>query len=386
MANRSKVSPQSQIRNEIFSESLTMTNLKPKKTKFGRRKFQKGVSSAKNQGRGGSSSASCNENIYGVGAGVALGYPPALDQTFRVAPRSGAAFKAQVNQLSFGTFGIKVVKTSRAASGRLLSTTAEHRQPRGGGASPMLLSYPFQPSPPLLGYPPAPKKGFPNPDRVCSKTKAELLGGWKDELVRAKDAHLCFGSTGGRNPPDLASPPDLKDPQNLPMIFAESEPESLSRTGNRTGRSNPSQSRTEAYVTLQEKQAAGTGERTHTPALKQKSLAPMPNPSKEGTIRVTSEELQALHQEISRRMKALVPGGGYQIWRRIFPDIGVSKKPAEVKMGKSKGSVEYWSAHVFPGTLLFEISGVSEEKAVSVIRFLEKKTRFCLRLQKADAV
>lgn len=105
---------------------------------------------------------------------------------------------------------------------------------------------------------------------------------------------------------------------------------------------------------------------------------------KEGTIRVSAEELQSLHQDVSRRIKALSPAGGDQIWLMAFPDIGVSSKPSEVKMGKSKGSVSYWSAHLYPGSLLFEIDGVSEEIAKEATRFIEKKTRFKLCLHKED--
>lgn len=105
---------------------------------------------------------------------------------------------------------------------------------------------------------------------------------------------------------------------------------------------------------------------------------------KEGTIRISAEELQSLHQDVSRRIKALSPAGGNQIWLMAFPDIGVSSKPAEVKMGKSKGSVSYWCAHLYPGSLLFEIDGVSEEIAKEARRFIEKKTRFKLCLHKED--
>ena len=57
-----------------------------------------------------------------------------------------------------------------------------------------------------------------------------------------------------------------------------------------------------------------------------------------------------------------------RVWIRIFPDVPVSKKPTEVRMGKGKGSPEYWAAKVKPGRIMFEIDGVSNEVAREALR------------------
>jgi large subunit ribosomal protein L16 len=78
---------------------------------------------------------------------------------------------------------------------------------------------------------------------------------------------------------------------------------------------------------------------------------------------------------ISRYLKK-----GGKLWVRIFPDKPVTKKPAETRMGKGKGNVEFWVAVVKPGRILFELSGVSEEDAREAFRIashkLPIKTRF----------
>jgi large subunit ribosomal protein L16 len=56
------------------------------------------------------------------------------------------------------------------------------------------------------------------------------------------------------------------------------------------------------------------------------------------------------------------------VWIRIFPDVPVSKKPTEVRMGSGKGSVEYWAAKVAPGRIMFEIDGVAEDVAREALR------------------
>ncbi len=57
-----------------------------------------------------------------------------------------------------------------------------------------------------------------------------------------------------------------------------------------------------------------------------------------------------------------------RVWIRVFPDLPVSKKPTEVRMGKGKGSVEFWTARVKPGRILFEIDGVPEDVAKEALR------------------
>jgi large subunit ribosomal protein L16 len=73
-----------------------------------------------------------------------------------------------------------------------------------------------------------------------------------------------------------------------------------------------------------------------------------------------------------------------RVWIRIFPDLPVSKKPTEVRMGKGKGSVEYWAARVHPGRIMFEVDGVPRDVAQEAFRLaaakLPIKTRFVARL------
>ncbi len=74
--------------------------------------------------------------------------------------------------------------------------------------------------------------------------------------------------------------------------------------------------------------------------------------------RITSRQIESARRAITRYIKR-----SGRVWIRIFPDIPVSKKPAEVRMGSGKGSPEYWIARVHPGRIMFEIDGVSEEVA-----------------------
>jgi large subunit ribosomal protein L16 len=74
--------------------------------------------------------------------------------------------------------------------------------------------------------------------------------------------------------------------------------------------------------------------------------------------RVTARQIEAARRAISRHMKR-----AGRMWIRIFPDVPVTAKPAEVRMGSGKGSVEYWAARVEPGRILFEVDGVPEQIA-----------------------
>ncbi len=74
--------------------------------------------------------------------------------------------------------------------------------------------------------------------------------------------------------------------------------------------------------------------------------------------RITSRQIESARRAITRYIKR-----SGRVWIRMFPDIPVSKKPAEVRMGSGKGSPEYWIARVHPGRIMFEIDGVSEEVA-----------------------
>lgn len=95
--------------------------------------------------------------------------------------------------------------------------------------------------------------------------------------------------------------------------------------------------------------------------------------------RVNARQIEAARRAITRHMKR-----AGRVWIRIFPDLPVSKKPTEVRMGKGKGSTEYWAARVKPGRIMFEIDGVSEEIAREALRLgarkLSVKTRFVQRI------
>ena len=98
--------------------------------------------------------------------------------------------------------------------------------------------------------------------------------------------------------------------------------------------------------------------------------------------RVTARQIEACRRAITRHLKRVG-----RVWIRVFPDVPVSKKPAEVRMGKGKGSVELWMARVKPGRIMFEIDGVPEELAAEAIRRGAAKlpvlTRFVRRVQDA---
>ena len=74
--------------------------------------------------------------------------------------------------------------------------------------------------------------------------------------------------------------------------------------------------------------------------------------------RLTSRQIEAARRAVTRNMKRTG-----RIWIRIFPDVPVSKKPAEVRMGSGKGSPEYWVARVKPGRIMFEIDGIPRDVA-----------------------
>lgn len=74
--------------------------------------------------------------------------------------------------------------------------------------------------------------------------------------------------------------------------------------------------------------------------------------------RITAAQIEAARRAISRCMRR-----AGKVWIRIYPHLPVTNKPAEVRMGGGKGSVEYWAARVYPGTIMFEMDGVSEEIA-----------------------
>ena len=95
--------------------------------------------------------------------------------------------------------------------------------------------------------------------------------------------------------------------------------------------------------------------------------------------RVTARQIEAARRAITRYMKRQG-----RVWIRIFPDVPVTSKPTEVRMGKGKGAVDYWAARVKPGRVVFEIDGVNEEVALKALRLgaakLPIKTRFVQRI------
>ncbi|MGD9327597.1 MAG: 50S ribosomal protein L16 [Cyclobacteriaceae bacterium] len=93
---------------------------------------------------------------------------------------------------------------------------------------------------------------------------------------------------------------------------------------------------------------------------------------------ITSRQIEAARIAMTRAMKR-----EGQVWIRIFPDKPITKKPAEVRMGKGKGAPEYWVAVIKPGTILFESDGVKTEMAKEALRLaaqkLPVKTKFVVR-------
>src|SRR3569832_418173 len=98
--------------------------------------------------------------------------------------------------------------------------------------------------------------------------------------------------------------------------------------------------------------------------------------------RVTARQIEAARRALTRHMKR-----AGRVWIRVFPDVPVSKKPAEVRMGSGKGSPELWVARVKPGRVMFEIDGVSTQIAREALLLaaakLPMKPRFNLRVQRA---
>lgn len=95
--------------------------------------------------------------------------------------------------------------------------------------------------------------------------------------------------------------------------------------------------------------------------------------------RVTARQIEAARRAMTRHMKR-----AGRVWIRIFPDVPVTQKPAEVRQGKGKGSVEYWVAKVKPGRIMFEIDGVPADVARRAFELaaakLPVKTRFVTRI------
>jgi large subunit ribosomal protein L16 len=99
---------------------------------------------------------------------------------------------------------------------------------------------------------------------------------------------------------------------------------------------------------------------------------------------ITSRQIEAARIAATRYMKR-----EGQMWIRIFPDKPITKKPAEVRMGKGKGAPEYWAAVVLPGRIMFELDGVSLEVAREALRLAAQKmpitTKFVVRRDYVEA-
>ena len=95
--------------------------------------------------------------------------------------------------------------------------------------------------------------------------------------------------------------------------------------------------------------------------------------------RVTARQIEAARRAITRHMRRVG-----KVWIRIFPDVPVSRKPAEVRMGSGKGGVEFWACRVKPGKIMFELDGVSEDVAEAAFKLAAEKlpieTKFVKRL------
>ncbi|MBA4782383.1 MAG: 50S ribosomal protein L16 [Rhizobiales bacterium] len=95
--------------------------------------------------------------------------------------------------------------------------------------------------------------------------------------------------------------------------------------------------------------------------------------------RITARQIEAARRAMTRHMKR-----AGRVWIRIFPDVPVSSKPTEVRMGKGKGSPDFWAARVKPGRVMFEMDGVPETVAREALRLaamkLPIKTRFVQRI------
>jgi len=96
--------------------------------------------------------------------------------------------------------------------------------------------------------------------------------------------------------------------------------------------------------------------------------------------RITARQIEAARRAITRHMKRQG-----KVWIRVFPDVPVSKKPAEVRMGSGKGTPEFWAARIHPGRIMFEIDGVADDIALESLRLgaakLPIKTRIVTRME-----
>ncbi len=101
-----------------------------------------------------------------------------------------------------------------------------------------------------------------------------------------------------------------------------------------------------------------------------------------GCGRMTAQQIEAARIAINRKVKR-----GGQMWIRVFPAKSITKKPAETRMGKGKGSPEYWVAVVRPGKILYELKGVPEDLAIEALRLAAYKLPFpCKVISRSNTI
>jgi large subunit ribosomal protein L16 len=96
---------------------------------------------------------------------------------------------------------------------------------------------------------------------------------------------------------------------------------------------------------------------------------------------VTSRQIEAARIAITRHAKR-----GVKVWIRIFPDKPITKKPAETRMGKGKGSPEYWVAVVKPGRILYEVAGIAEPVAKEAMRLASRKLAIATKFVSREGI
>ena len=96
--------------------------------------------------------------------------------------------------------------------------------------------------------------------------------------------------------------------------------------------------------------------------------------------KMTAQQIEAARIAINRTVKR-----GGKLWIRVFPDKPITKKPAETRMGKGKGSPEQWVAVIRPGMVLYEIGGISEELAVKALSLAGNKLPFATKVISKEA-
>ena len=95
--------------------------------------------------------------------------------------------------------------------------------------------------------------------------------------------------------------------------------------------------------------------------------------------KMTAQQIEAARIAINRKVKR-----GGKMWIRIFPDKPITKKPAETRMGKGKGSPEYWVAQIHPGRILYELAGVDESLALEALTLAANKLPFACKVITKD--